>query len=76
MLKITCINCKKNCNEANLKELKGIRYCTAYSEARLLKLYVTNKNNVDSIIEILDLEVGRNTYDCNIPMNELNLFMI
>lgn len=54
-----CINCKNKCLEANILELNGVRYCTSYSEARLLMFYVTNEEDVEAILKIMDLEIGR-----------------
>lgn len=51
-----CIACNNQCKEENLKEINGICYCTVYSEARLLLLYITSEEDVKSALMVLDLE--------------------
>ena len=52
-----CISCNNQCKNENLKENNGIRYCTAYSEARLLMLYITSEEAAKSALMVLDFEL-------------------
>lgn len=55
--KLGCISCKNQCENQNIKEINGINYCTVYSEARLLMLYITSEEDVNSVLRILDYEL-------------------
>ncbi len=52
-----CISCNKKCNEDNVREVNGVRYCTAYSEARLLMYELENEEDVKAALLILDIEI-------------------
>ncbi|GMQ61754.1 hypothetical protein [Vallitalea maricola] len=54
--KLGCISCNNQCNRENLNEKNGVNYCTAYSEARLLMLYIKSMEDVTSALEVLNLE--------------------
>ncbi|WP_055668671.1 hypothetical protein [Desnuesiella massiliensis] len=55
--KLGCIACNNQCKMENLKESNGVHYCTAYSEARLLMLYINSEEDVKSALMLLDFEL-------------------
>lgn len=54
--RLGCISCNNHCNQENIREENGIKYCVAYSEARLLMLYLTSEEDVKSAIMLMDME--------------------
>lgn len=56
MERLGCISCNNKCEKKNLKEINGVHYCTAYSEARLLMLYINSEEDVESALMVLELE--------------------
>ena len=55
--KFGCISCNNQCNDENLMETNRVRFCTEYSEARLLMLYIASEEDVKSVLMVLDLEL-------------------
>jgi len=51
-----CISCNNQCQNQNLKESNGVSYCTAYSEARLIMLYINSEEDASAALKILNLE--------------------
>lgn len=52
-----CISCNNQCNKENLKETNGIHYCSTYSEARLIMLYINSEDEVNSAVTMLNFEI-------------------
>lgn len=51
-----CISCNNHCEQKNIQEQNGVKYCIGYSEARLLMLYLTSEEDVKSAIMLMDME--------------------
>jgi hypothetical protein len=51
-----CISCNNDCEQENIREKNGVKYCVGYSEARLLMLYITSEEDVKSAIMLMDME--------------------
>lgn len=51
-----CISCKNNCEGKNLNCVNGISYCKAYSEARLVELYIKSHEDVEIVLMVISLE--------------------